>query len=153
MFATGAWPLLGNLEDPELRRLAQSLPATVLRSRANSTTKKYRGAKKTWAEARQGVPSFPIHLVLYMQPMTSFPFFNNTFSVYLLMLIKHIINIMEVHVHAAVSTRVRAHTHTHMHAHTHTHAHTHIHTHIHTHTHTHTLIHNTSNHTFHQQPA
>ena len=76
VFSAGAWPLLGNLEDPELRRLAQSLPATVLRSRADSTTKKYLGAFqrwKTWAEARQGVPSFPVqelHLVLYMQHLS-----------------------------------------------------------------------------------
>ncbi|KAL5502122.1 hypothetical protein EMCRGX_G008846 [Ephydatia muelleri] len=76
VFSAGAWPLLGNLEDPELRRLAQSLPATVLRSRADSTTKKYLGALqrwKTWAEARQGVPNFPVHelhLVLYMQHLS-----------------------------------------------------------------------------------
>eukprot|EP00731_Ephydatia_muelleri_P008337 Em0004g675a len=76
VFSAGAWPLLGNLEDPELRRLAQSLPATVLRSRSDSTTKKYLGAFqrwKTWAEARQGVPSFPVHelhLVLYMQHLS-----------------------------------------------------------------------------------
>ena len=76
VFSAGAWPLLGNLEDPELRRLAQSLPATVLRSRADSTTKKYLGAFrrwKTWAEARQGVPTFLIqelHLVLYMQHLS-----------------------------------------------------------------------------------
>ncbi|KAL5494027.1 hypothetical protein EMCRGX_G015296 [Ephydatia muelleri] len=50
-----------------------SLPATVLRSRADSTTKKYLGAFqqwKFWADTRQGVPSFPvqeIQLVLYMQ--------------------------------------------------------------------------------------
>eukprot|EP00731_Ephydatia_muelleri_P010160 Em0005g746a len=48
-------------------------PATVLRSRADSTTKKYLGAFqqwKFWADTRQGVPSFPvqeIQLVLYMQ--------------------------------------------------------------------------------------
>ena len=70
------WPLLSNLEDPELRRLAKSLPATVLRSRADSTTKKYLGAFqrwKIWADARQGVPSFPvqeIHLVLYLQHLS-----------------------------------------------------------------------------------
>ena len=33
---SGVWPLLSNLEDPELRRLAQALPATVLSSRADS---------------------------------------------------------------------------------------------------------------------
>ena len=76
VFSAGAWPLLGNLEDPELRRLAQALPATVLRSRADNTTKKYLGAYqrwKSWAEARQGVPSFPVqelHLVLYMQHLS-----------------------------------------------------------------------------------
>ena len=76
VFTSGAWPLLSNLEDPELRRLAQALPATVLRSRADSTTKKYLGAYKrwkVWADARQGVPSFPVqelHLVLYMQHLS-----------------------------------------------------------------------------------
>ena len=44
VMGAGVWPLLKDLEDPELRRLAQSLPATVLRSRADSTTKKYLGA-------------------------------------------------------------------------------------------------------------
>ena len=76
VFTSGVWPLLSNLEDHELRRLAQALPATVLSSRADSTTKKYLGAYqrwKTWADARQGVPSFPvqeIHLVLYMQHLS-----------------------------------------------------------------------------------
>ena len=75
VFSAEAWPLLGNLEDPKLKRLAQALPATVLRSRAD-TTKKYLGAYqrwKTWADARQGVPSFPVqelHLVLYMQHLS-----------------------------------------------------------------------------------
>ena len=63
VFASGVWPLLSNLENPELRRLAKALPATVLRSRADSTTKKYLGAYqrwKVWADTRQGVPSFPV---------------------------------------------------------------------------------------------
>ena len=30
VFSSGVWPLLSNLEDPELRRLAKALPATVL---------------------------------------------------------------------------------------------------------------------------
>ena len=74
--SAGVWPLLKNLEDPELRRLAQSLPATVLRSRADSTTKKYLGAYqrwKTWAEARHEVPAFPVqavHLALYLQHLS-----------------------------------------------------------------------------------
>ena len=76
VMGAGVWPLLKDLEDPELRRLAQSLPATVLRSRADSTTKKYLGAYqrwKTWAEARREVPAFPvkdIHLALYLQHLS-----------------------------------------------------------------------------------
>ena len=76
IFSSGMWPLLSNLEDPELRRLAQALPATVLKSRADSTSKKYLGAYrrwKVWADERQGVPSFPVkevHLVLYMQHLS-----------------------------------------------------------------------------------
>ena len=74
--SAGVLPLLKNLEDPELQRLAQSLPATVLRSRADSTTKKYLGAYqrwKTWAEARHEVPAFPVqavHLALYLQHLS-----------------------------------------------------------------------------------
>ena len=76
VFTSGAWPLLSNLEDPKLRRLAKALPAMVLRSKADSTTKTYLGAYqrwKTWADARQGVPSFPVqelHLVLYIQHLS-----------------------------------------------------------------------------------
>ena len=76
VFSSGVWPLLSNLEDPELRRLAKALPATVLKCKADSTTKKYLGAFqrwKTWAETRRGVPSFPvqeIHLVLYLQHLS-----------------------------------------------------------------------------------
>ena len=74
--SAGVWPLLKNLEDPELQRIAQSLPATVLRSRADSTTKKYLGAYqrwKTWAEARHEVPAFPfqaVHLALYLRHLS-----------------------------------------------------------------------------------
>ena len=56
VFSTGVWPLLGNLEDPELQRLARELPAVVLSSRADSTTKNYLGAYrrwKAWADSRQ----------------------------------------------------------------------------------------------------
>ena len=75
---TGVWPLLSNLVDPELQCLARELPAVVLSSRADSTTKKYMylGAYrrwKAWADSRQGVPSFPvrdIHLALYMQHLS-----------------------------------------------------------------------------------
>ena len=76
VFSSGVWPLLSNLDDPELRQLAKALPTTVLKCKVDSTTKKYLGAFqrwKTWAEARQGVPSFPvqdIHLVLYLQHLS-----------------------------------------------------------------------------------
>ena len=46
-----------------LQCVSYTVPATVLRSRAESTTKKYLGAYqrwRTWADARQGVPSFPV---------------------------------------------------------------------------------------------
>ncbi len=67
------WKQLDELEDPELKRLAAFLPDTLLRSRADSTTRKYLGAFrrwKTWADARQDVPAFPvqdIHFALYLQ--------------------------------------------------------------------------------------
>ena len=70
--SAGVWLLLSNLEDPELQRLAAGLPAIVLSSRANRTTRKYLGAFqrwKRWADARQGVPGFPVqetHLALYL---------------------------------------------------------------------------------------
>ena len=35
------WRKLEEVQDPELRRLAESLPETVLHSRADSTTAKY----------------------------------------------------------------------------------------------------------------
>lgn len=73
VLSAGVWPLLEDLEDPELQRLAKELLAVVLRSRADGTTRKYLGAFqrwKVWANSRQGVPVFPvkdIHLALYMQ--------------------------------------------------------------------------------------
>ena len=37
VLSTEVWPLLSNLDDPELRRLAKALPATVLKCKADST--------------------------------------------------------------------------------------------------------------------
>eukprot|EP00731_Ephydatia_muelleri_P006495 Em0003g743a len=48
VFSSGVWPLLSNLEDPELGRLAKALPATVLKCKADSATKKYLGAFQRW---------------------------------------------------------------------------------------------------------
>ena len=51
----GKWQLLKDLEDPELRYLADVLPTTVLHSRANSSTWKYLGAFKRWEVGLQSI--------------------------------------------------------------------------------------------------
>ena len=43
-----SWRLLNELDDPELKDLASRLPATILRSRADSTVKKYLSAYRRW---------------------------------------------------------------------------------------------------------
>ena len=69
----GVWRTLAELEDPELKKLAASLPHTVLHSRADSTTKKYARAFqrwKEWAEPRREVAVYPVqevHFALYLQ--------------------------------------------------------------------------------------
>ena len=68
----GIWTLLKELDDPELVRLAERLPSTLLHSRADSTTKKYTGAYrrwKTWAatHALRHFPAQPHHIALYLQ--------------------------------------------------------------------------------------
>jgi len=44
----GAWKLIDQLEDPELRGLASRLPQTILHSCADSTVKKYLGTFRRW---------------------------------------------------------------------------------------------------------
>ena len=74
--AAGVWSQLADLKDPELQRLAREVPDTLLSGKADSTVRKYIGAFqrwKLWAEARQGVPSFPAqeaHIVLYLQHLS-----------------------------------------------------------------------------------
>ena len=69
----GVWRTLAELEDPELKELAASLPRTVLQSRADNTTKKYARAFqrwKEWAEPRREVTVYPVqevHFALYLQ--------------------------------------------------------------------------------------
>jgi len=63
---------MSNLEGPELKSLAQRLPATILHSRADSTVKKYLGAFrrwKTWATSHNLVPihAKPHEVALYLQ--------------------------------------------------------------------------------------
>ena len=61
------------MEDPELKKLAQSLPRTILAGRADSTTKKYLyafGRWKEWAENKREVDVFPVQDIefsLYLQ--------------------------------------------------------------------------------------
>ena len=72
VFEAGPWQFFKDLEDPELRRLAETLPETMLQCRATSTTRKYLGAFRRWrqwARTHQLNP-FPVkehHLVLYLQ--------------------------------------------------------------------------------------
>ena len=67
------WRELAELQDPELKRLAKSLPDTVMHSRADSTTRKYMYAFqrwKAWAAERREVTVFPVqevHFALYLQ--------------------------------------------------------------------------------------
>lgn len=67
------WAELAKLKDPELQHLAESLPATVLHSRANSTVTKYSYTFqrwKVWEEPRSEVSVFPVsevHFALYLQ--------------------------------------------------------------------------------------
>jgi len=63
---------LKEFDDPELIRLAERLPSTLLRSRADSSAKKYTGLFrwwKTWAAERdlQPFPAQPHHVALYLQ--------------------------------------------------------------------------------------
>ena len=70
--STGIWPLLKELDDPELSELAGLSPATVLKSRADSSVRKYLGAYRrwrTWAIAHE-LPPFPAkehHVAFYQQ--------------------------------------------------------------------------------------
>lgn len=72
----GVWAEITKLRDPELRRLAELLPATVLCGRADSTVTKYGYAFqrwKAWAELRSEVSVFPVsevHLALYLQHLS-----------------------------------------------------------------------------------
>ena len=59
-------------QDPELRRLAESLPGIVLGSRADSTTRKYMGAYNRWKAwaVKHGSVGFPVDVssfILYLQ--------------------------------------------------------------------------------------
>jgi len=58
-----------NLQDQKLQDLANTLPATVLRSKASSTTTKYLGALRRWKiwATEFNLPILPAHEALYLQ--------------------------------------------------------------------------------------
>ena len=73
VFASGAWSLLSNLEDPELRRLAQALPAAEQEGHQEiPQSVPYNNGRPGRMQDNE-VPSVPVqelHLVLYMQHLS-----------------------------------------------------------------------------------
>ena len=70
VFSEGVWQSLAELQDPELKRLVGLLPATVLQSRADSTSRKYINAFrrwKLWAEAKDEIKIYPVEEVAFLQ--------------------------------------------------------------------------------------
>ena len=72
VFEKGVWPELQDIQDPELKDLAESLPLIVLHSKAPATVKKYSGAFsrwKRWATSKPGLevfPAKPFQVALYL---------------------------------------------------------------------------------------
>ena len=73
VFSQASWAELNQVQDPELKELADALPVLVLQGRAPSTVKKYSGAFcrwKRWASTKPEVgyslPPKPIHIALYL---------------------------------------------------------------------------------------
>ena len=67
---------MNDLDDPELKELASQVPGTVLKSRADSSTKKYLGAYRRWrnwatAHKLPAFPASPRHIVLYLQSISN----------------------------------------------------------------------------------
>ena len=63
----GEWSHLGELDDPELTRLANQLPGTLLQSRASSSARKYAAAFKRWKASTTYRPSLHSYVALYLQ--------------------------------------------------------------------------------------
>ena len=62
VFSKGVWPEIHQIDDPELKELADSLPSIALRSKAPATVKKYAGGFsrwKKWAKSKPGIEAFP----------------------------------------------------------------------------------------------
>ena len=61
VLSKGTWKPLQEMEDPVLKELAGKFPGTIIASRANATTRKYKGAFwrwKGWA-SRYGLEAIP----------------------------------------------------------------------------------------------
>jgi len=76
VLSVGVWDTLKELENGDLKRLAEALPTLVLHCRATSTTKKYLGAYKCWKAwaVGHGISYFPVngcHLALYLQHLSN----------------------------------------------------------------------------------
>ena len=65
VLSSEVWQAIGSFQDPELSRLARALPETVMKARADSTTKKYLGAFRTWAAGKSGLTAFPIEVAQF----------------------------------------------------------------------------------------
>lgn len=62
------WKEVREFKDPQLERLAQALPQTVMQARAKSTTDKYARAYqhwKEWAEEKHADGGFPVNVALF----------------------------------------------------------------------------------------
>jgi len=71
LHSTGIWSFVDDLDDLDLAELATQLPTTMLRSRADSSAKKYLGAYwhwQIWATSHK-LPAFPAnacHIAFYL---------------------------------------------------------------------------------------
>lgn len=76
---SGIWRSIQAVEDPELKRLAHKLPATIMGSRANATVRKYLRAFQRWRrwaiQHKPEITVYPIqdgHFALYLQHLAEF---------------------------------------------------------------------------------
>ena len=62
VFSKDLWPEIRQIDDPELKELAECLPMIALQSKAPATVKKYAGGFSRWkrcAKSKPGVEAFP----------------------------------------------------------------------------------------------
>ena len=56
-FSKGVWPEIHQIDDPELKELAELLPLIALHSKAPATVKKYAGRFSRWKRWAKSKPS------------------------------------------------------------------------------------------------